>query len=337
VSADIHFPEGISYIIGENSQGKSNLVEAIFFLGNKSSFRTSNNNDLINIDSNEALVLGTLERSSGSEFDIALKLSNTAPLELVLNGKRVSTRQKVPKVPVVAFTPEDLALVRGYPAIRRKYLDELAKLLFDDYGEYIYRFDRYLKQRNSLLSSHPLDATTLKIIDEKFVEINLRISEYRSRLIRLVETIVSDYYRRLGWVESVRLLYKRGWSKDLAQELEDNRSRDRDVGSTSVGVHRDDVDIFVDRLRIRTAGSQGQVRAVAVALRLAVAKLLHDIIGEAPVVVLDDVCSELDRNRSENLMNLIPANQVFVTGVEKCGTRDGATFYLERGEVISVG
>jgi DNA replication and repair protein RecF len=218
------------------------------------------------------------------------------------------------------FSPEDLDLVKDSPGVRRQFLDDALVAITPTIDSLLTEFERVLKQRNALLkqSNGRLTAdiaTTLDVWDEKFAALGTELGEHRARLVASISPEVSRAYEELAEKETpIAMIYEPEWRRSgLASELASHRNDDIRRGSSTVGPHRDDVDLLINGLAARSHASQGEQRTLALAMRLAVHRLVTEAAGSSPVLILDDVLSELDPQRSAALLRHFPVGQVLIT------------------------
>lgn len=313
-------------LVGENGAGKTSLLEAVGYLGLLRSFRGTPDEAIVREGSTAAVIRGEFEGVSGS-VRVEVELPKTGRRRVLLNGKRPGrNRDVLLEVPVVAFQPDDLDLVKRGPALRREYLDDLAAQLWPqavaDQGE----FERSLRQRNSLLRREgpAADPMTLDVWDARLSASGSRVFWHRTRAIELLDAPLAEAYRLVGAEGNLTWSYATNWGSEqalssdaaevvLERALAASRGRDVERRVTGVGPHRDDPGLRVDGRPSRTQASQGEQRTVALALRVAAYRVLTGHRGTMPILLLDDVFSELDPARSRGVLELLPGGQVFVT------------------------
>ncbi len=320
ISADVTFGEGMTAIIGLNGQGKTNLVEAIAWLARGSSFRRAPNEALIRSGSESAVLraeTGDGERSTLLEVELVTKGRN----RMQVNSNKVGrVRDLVGHFTATIFGPDDLALLKGGPGERRAFLDDLLVDLDPRLHTTRTNLERVLRQRNTLLRQAggqltPGVGDSLDVWDSKLAETGEVLIAARQRLVNKLSPLVDDHLRVLsGGVSNASLAYEESWSgSNLAAALSEARRDDVRRGTTTVGPHRDEVSITLDNLGARHHSSQGEQRSLALAMRLAGHCLVAEHTGMKPVVLLDDVFSELDPDRSTALVALLPQAQVVLT------------------------
>ena len=325
---------GINVLIGRNGAGKTNVLEAVGYLSMQKSFRRTPDAALLRSGQDRAIIRGGFG-DEDSMFDIAVELPAAGRRQVLVNGKRPGRLRDVAiTAPVVAFLPDDLDLVKRGPALRREYLDDLGAQLVPTVGADQREFEKSLRQRNSLLrhDGRNVDPMSLDVWDVRVAESGARVLANRLRLLGRLCNRLTDAYRTVGG-QSQELLgpvYSSSWvdvgeiadglepdfealAAALLRALEERRTRDMETRSTSAGPHRDDPGFLLDDRDVRVQASQGEQRSVALSLRIAAYQLLDDRHGRPPILLLDDVFSELDPGRAEGVTGLLPHGQVFVT------------------------
>lgn len=326
---DITFDRNVNVIIGENAQGKTNLLEAIYLLAFTKSYRTNNDRELIKWDSDFAKINANLH-----------KKQQTIPLELIFhrNGKKARInhieQQKLSEfigaLNVVMFAPEDLALVKGAPQMRRRFIDmelgQIEPLYLYHLGEY----QKILRQRNShlkqLQKQGHVDTTLLTILTEQLIEHAAIVLHKRFEFLQLLRQWAIPIHEKISrGLESLAINYVPTIEvlEEASEETIVNtyvaafgRIVDNEInrGTTLIGPHRDDLSFFINDKDVKLYGSQGQQRTTALSLKLAEIDLIYEQINEYPILLLDDVLSELDDFRQSHLLTTIQDKvQTFVS------------------------
>jgi len=325
---------GINVLIGSNGAGKTNVLEAIGYLSMQKSFRRTPDAALVRAGEESTVIRGGFNDATGA-FDIAVELPLAGRRQVLVNGKRPARLGELAlTAPIVAFLPDDLDLVKRGPALRREYLDDLGAQLVPTVGADQREYEKSLRQRNTLLrqEGRNADAMTLDVWDVRVAEAGGRVLANRLRLLGRLRDRLTTAYHTVGgtpgetlaptygssWVEVSEITA--GMSPDyeelaaaLLAELETRRPRDLEMRSTSAGPHRDDPGFRLDGRDVRVQASQGEQRSVALSLRIAAYQLLDERHGRPPILLLDDVFSELDEGRADGVTELLPRGQVFVT------------------------
>lgn len=305
-------------LYGKNAQGKTNVLESIYVCSTTKSHRSNKDAELIKLDSDEAHIKLYIEKNNREQrIDIHLRRNKTKGI--AINGIPIKKASELFGVfNVVIFSPEDLDIIKKGPAERRKFIDmELCQL--DKI--YVYNLTNYNKiviQRNKLLKDinfRPELKQTLEVWDHQLAECGSKIIERRQKFIKEINNIMKPIHRELtGGVEDINIVYNKNCeAEDLLKTLEENRERDIKYKSTSAGPHKDDILFFHEDKNIRIYGSQGQQRTVALSLKLAEIELVKKLINDLPVLLLDDVLSELDSDRQNHLLKSLDNIQTVIT------------------------
>ena len=335
--------EGINVIYGSNAQGKTNFLESLYFCAMGRSLRGKSDQQLIRFDEEESHIRMLVQRKQRYDrIDVHLKKDEKKGI--AVNGLPVRKLGDLfGTLYAVIFSPEDLSLVKDGPAERRRFLDmelcQLSKVYYYDLQQYY----RILKQRNNLLKEiqkKPALQETLFVWDDQLAEYGERIIAARKRfLLRLDEIAAEKLSQLTGGKDHLQTIYKPNCEAGtLAEKLQKNIDRDIYFGSTQSGPHKDDILFSIDGREVKVYGSQGQQRTTALAARLAEIDLIREETGEEPVLLLDDVFSELDENRQKYLLKSIEGLQAFVTctgiedSVRKYISKDNL-FYVENGVI----
>jgi DNA replication and repair protein RecF len=320
-AATFDLTSGVTAVVGRNGQGKTNLAEALAYLATLSSFRGAPPEALIRVGADNAIIRATVREDDGREILIEAELSRLGRNRVQVNRNRLAkARDLLGSVRVSVFAPDDLVLVKGGPAERRRFLDDSLVALATKYDAMRLELDRIVKQRNTLLKqtngklSDEIEAT-LDVWDARFVAVGEPFGHARATLVaRCQPMVVAAYEQLAGVAVAVDLVYEPAWRRSgLAAALAASRQHDVRRGVSTVGPHRDDVEIGLAGLPARTHASQGEQRTLALAMRLAAHRLVAERTGSTPVLVLDDVLSELDPGRATALLANLPPGQVVIT------------------------
>ncbi|MEM7338125.1 MAG: DNA replication and repair protein RecF [Actinomycetota bacterium] len=316
---ELELASGLTAVVGPNGVGKTNLLEALGLLATLKSFRGAPVDSVVRRGADRAVV-----RAEGIRDDrdtlIELELAKGRTRAQVNRQRLKRSRDLLGAVRVTVFAPDDLSLVKGGPSGRREYLDDLLVALDPTADALISDTERILKQRNALLrQAHGrLDegaAMTLDVWDSKLAQAGQALTERRERLVGELLPMTVDSYAVLADVPTpLDLQYQRSWpGADLGEALTAGRDDDVRRGVTLLGPHRDELGLTLDGLAARTEASQGEQRTFALALRLSGHRLVTDRLGEPPLLLLDDVLSELDPDRARALLEHVPKGQVVIT------------------------
>lgn len=342
--------EGVNILYGDNAQGKTNILEAIWLFTGEKSFRGSKDSELLRFSSENARIeLDFYAQQREQSAKIIISQSRSA----WLNGVSLSSPSELAGILcAVVFSPDDLSIIKEGPAVRRTFLDVAIGQLFVRHGAGLNTLRRILAQRNALLKDIHMHAGLLDMLpvwDERLAKSAAQIISARLRYIsRLSDAALGIYSGISKNSEVLSLSYASsigGITEQSTQEeiytlclhaLAQSRAEDLAAGMTSVGPHRDELQICIDGLPARIYGSQGQQRSCALALKLAECGIIHAVTGEQPIILLDDVMSELDENRRDYLLNHITGKQVFITCCDTAcfiGIDSGAAFHIRDGSL----
>ena len=351
-SLTAEFENKVNVILGENAQGKTNVMEAMYVLAMAKSHRTSNDKDLIRWDQDYARIEGRVKKNNGS-IPLELMISKKGKKAKFnhLEQKRLS--QYIGNMNVVMFAPEDLNLVKGSPQIRRRFIDmeigQVSSVYLHEYSQY----QKILHQRNAYLKQIQMrkvtDDTMLAVLTEQFIHYAARILMKRFEFLELLQNWAKPIHQGISrGLETLEIRYKPSLevseSMDMSKIVERFQEkfdkiemREKERGTTLIGPHRDDLEFYVNGRDVQTFGSQGQQRTTALSLKLAEIELIQSEINEYPILMLDDVLSELDDYRQSHLLNTIQGKvQTFVTttsveGIDHQTLREAATFQVKSG------
>lgn len=322
-SLKIDFGPGVNILYGDNAQGKTNILEAIFLAATTKSHRGTNDKDIIRFGAEEGHLRILLYKNEvDTRLDIHIRKSKTKVIAIDQKKIKKAT-ELLGLLNVVFFSPEDLNIIKNGPAERRRFTDmELCQL--DDF--YLYNLNNYNKivnQRNALLkdiSFNPSLKETIEIWDSQLVSYGSKVIERRKAFVDQLNEVIGPVHEKLsGHKESLRIIYEPNVEiEDYAQALSSSTGRDIKTKMTNVGPHRDDFVFMVGDIDIRKFGSQGQQRTAALSLKLAEIEIVKRLTGDIPILLLDDVLSELDSGRQKFLLDSIGDVQTIITctGVE---------------------
>lgn len=339
-SVNLDFDGEINVICGENAQGKTNIVEALWLFSGAKSFRNTKDSEFIKF--------GEARSKIYTEFEF-LGTRNSAQINFdekriaFYNEKKLSSPSNLAgKFNAVVFSPSDLNLVIGGPDKRRRFLDTAIGQLYPNYIEILRSYSRAVMQRNRIIKDYRYDKTLsvmLEIFETEIVESGNKIINYRKNYIEMLNNFVDKIYFGISCGKERILseyISKSGKNIDLKM-LEEARNTDMFTSTTSVGPHRDDINFKINGISARSYGSQGQKRSVALSLKLAGAEVIKEISGEYPICLLDDVMSELDENRQNYILNHIRNWQSFITCCDTSNIKnlkEGKIIKIKNGEVV---
>jgi DNA replication and repair protein RecF len=348
-------PLGITVVSGANGEGKTSLLEAVGFLATLRSFRGSPAEALVRVGAPDGRAVVRAEGvRENRRLLVEVELSSAGRTRAQINRQPLRRARDLPEgFCVTVFTPDDLALIKGGPQYRRDYLDGLLGSLHPRHDVTISEVERVIKQRNALLKSvvgvssggRPLGPdvlSTLNVWDAKLAEAGETLAAARDALATELAIRVEGAYRAVAgtpqWERSaITLTYRRSWDGDLLGALERARRDDLRRGVTTVGPHHDELALGVDGLTARTHASQGEQRCLALALRLAGHQLVTEQRQSPPILLLDDVFSELDPVRAQALLTCLPPGQAVVTTASDlpAGAEVAARVRVDSGKLLS--
>ncbi len=317
-SLNLKFDRGTNILYGNNAQGKTNILEAIYVAATTKSHKGSKDREIIQFDKEESHIRVYLEKED-VETRIDMHLRKAKSKGIAIDGQKIKKAADLLGLcNVVFFSPEDLGIIKNGPAERRRFVDmELCQL--DSF--YLYNLNHYNKiinQRNTLLKDmymNPDLKETLNIWDMQLVSYGTKIIERRRLFVEQLNKIIYEIHKKLsGDKEEIHIVYEPNVEiEEFADKLKYSKDRDMKSKMTSVGPHRDDFSFVVGDVDIRKFGSQGQQRTAALSLKLSEIELVKQITKDTPVLLLDDVLSELDRDRQNYLLNSIGGIQTIIT------------------------
>ena len=342
-SLTIEFCNGTNILYGDNAQGKTNILEAIYVSATTKSHKGSKDKDIVHFNKEEAHIRTNIEKD-GVPSRIDMHLRKNKSKGIAVDGQKLKKAADLLGLcNVVFFSPEDLGIIKNGPSERRRFVDmELCQL--DQI--YLYNLNNYNKivnQRNTLLKDmyfNPQLRETLNIWDMQLVSYGSKIIERRKLFVDQLNEIIYDIHKKLsGGKEEIRIVYEPDVKiEEFEKELSLNQDRDIKAKMTTVGPHRDDFSFMIADTDIRKFGSQGQQRTAALSLKLSEIEIVKKITKDTPILLLDDVLSELDSNRQNYLLNSIGDIQTIITctGLEEFVNNRfeiNRVFHVSNGEV----
>lgn len=351
-SARVMPDPGVNVVIGDNAQGKTNLLEAIYFLTCAKSFRTRRDKDAVNFASDSARIFAVID-SEGREQKIDISFGGGMKKKILVNGVKLKTASEIAgKLTAVLFSPDDLYIIKEGPSERRALLDECISQLRPRYATLISAYSKAYDQKTRILRDWKEMPSLLEMLDEyndTLCSLSAEIIRYRAYFASLLaEKAKAIHDEFSGGRDSLEMRYKTVSTvsdpflpaKDLLPLLREHQKAHKtaeiESGMCLSGAHKDDLEIFINGSPAKGFASQGQTRTAALSLKLAVRELIFDDKGEYPVLLLDDVLSELDPMRQSFVLNRISGGQVFITGCEESQTVrlvGGKVFRVSKGEI----
>lgn len=309
---------GVNVLYGDNAQGKTNILESIYMCSTAKSHRTSKDSELIRFGSHEAHIK-LLFRKKQSDYRMDLHLKANKPKGIAINGMPIHRISELfGMLDVVLFSPEDLGLIKKGPSERRKYINLQLCQLNNIYTKELLSYNKVLAQRNKLLKNidfRPDLADTLEIWDMQLVQYGQKLIQTRQQFITQLNEIASDiHYDLTAHKEQLQIVYEPNVSIDnFENSLKKNRERELRQHISLVGPHRDDIAFMINELDIRKYGSQGQQRTTALSMKLAHIHFIKILKNDSPILLLDDVLSELDKERQLQLFQYTSGIQTMIT------------------------
>ena len=348
---DLDFDPGVNLLVGDNAQGKTNLLEAIVYLGSGRSFRTQKNSDLVKFGEDFTDFSGSVYSQEREQFLRWVLFAQGRPRQLFRNGAKKKTAGEISGVlQTVLFCPEDLMVLKAGASARRRLGDNVLCQLRPNYEAALTEYGRILEQKSRILKDHHENPALLEILPEyntRLCQVGALLISYRARFYDALEKAAEKYHSTFsGGAEAFTLTYKTVSTVDdpfasidrlterLEEHLHSHYRAELESAQCLTGPHKDDFDVQLSGLSLKDFGSQGQVRTSAISIKLAQRELMASQTGEIPVLLLDDVLSELDPGRQDFVLNQIDKGQVFITCCEPGRfTRLGKTIEIRKGEV----
>ena len=317
-NADIKFSSGINILYGDNAQGKTNILEAVYMLATTKSHRGSRDKEIICFDEEESHIRASVRKNDISHrIDMHLRKSKSKGIAIDMIPIKKSA-ELFGLVNIVFFSPEDLTIIKESPAERRRFMDmelcQISRLYYSDLSSY----NRILNQRNNQLKAIAYDRSQtdmMDIWDLQLVKYGIEVIKKRNNFIEELNSIIKDIHKDLtGGREELVIIYDKNVDEEkFATELVFKRDTDLRLQTTNTGPHRDDMIFMINGMDVKKYGSQGQQRTVALSLKLAEIKLVKNVINDNPILLLDDVMSELDAKRRDALLSSISDIQTIIT------------------------
>lgn len=339
---EIELEKGINIFYGDNAQGKTNIIEAIFLCGMGKSFRSKKDKELIQFDKLSTTVKIDYEKKDRSGN---IKAAIGEKKEFFINGvKQTKVSNVVGKINLVIFSPEDIDIIKEGPGRRRKFLDMMISSLKPNYIHLLNNYNRVLEQRNIYLKQIIKEGKSenlLEILDEQLADLSYQIYEYRNHYLEKFSQMIQENHniitKNTKAEEMIKIKYiSNAHDKNgFVDNLKKSRKIDLARGYTSTGIHRDDFLIYINKKIVSIYGSQGQQRTTTLTLKLCELKIVTEEIGETPILLLDDFMSELDENRRKSFLKNLNDSQVIITCTDKINLEkeNSKSFFVENGNV----
>lgn len=352
VDVQVSFDEGINVISGANAQGKTNLLEAVYMLSGGRSFRTRFDRELIGFDSNFAEIKAEID-SGGRQQRVSLLIRRGLKKQISLNGVKKSSGELGESLKAVLFCPDDLNVIKDGPAARRRLMDMAISQLRPGYAKLLSDYNKLYENKTRILKDYRDKPSLLDTLDEfsdGICRTSALIIRYRTSFVSRLAQAAEPIHREFsGADESLSVAYKTvstvtdpaAPAQEIYRQVWEHQKNHRDAelacGSCLTGIHKDDLDISINGANARSFASQGQTRTAALSLKLAEREIFLSETGEYPVLLLDDVLSELDARRQEFVLNRIGGGQTLITCcedeqiVKKTG---GRVIFIDGGRIM---
>ena len=334
----VNFNKGINYIYGENASGKTNILEAIYFLSLTRSFRTSEIGELIKKDASFASILAKIDTQNVSK---TLEISfNKSGKKILVNGKKVLKISELNSlINVISFIPKNTNLLKDAPKERRKFLNIYLSKFSNNYLKTLSVYEKILKERNDAFKAYKINPTLIDILTNQLISLNKEIYLYRKKFVNEINKYLADVFKEVSLTnEKLKMEYESFLNNQnenienfLKNEFENIKEEEFKRKQTLIGIHKDDFKIYIDEKDVSLYGSQGENRISIISLILSLYFLNKE---EKPIIVLDDVISELDEKHEENLLKYLENfNQVFITNTAKSQFFTGNYYHLINKEL----
>lgn len=318
----LKFSPSVNIIYGKNGSGKTNIVEAIYVLALTKTFRNVSDKCLIRKGNEKARIKGTVKQKSRIKYQV--EITNDGKKVLINNNKIKLLSDYISKIPIIVFSPGDLRILKDTPIVRRKFLNIELSFYDDSYLKYLSNYNKILKQRNSYLKQLSLNANKsyeyLDILTQKLLELGKIIYDLRAKFIQDINSRINYYYNLITNDGKVVINYISSFNKsyeELLKKFKKIYGKELNFGKTLLGVHLDDLEFILDGEKAKEWASEGQIKNIIVALKLTELELIKNKLGYNPILILDDLFSELDKNKINNILKILPSDcQIFITTTE---------------------
>ncbi len=307
----------VNIIIGENARGKTNILESIYLAATSKSNRLSSDKEIIKIGEESSIINISYIKDNLSHRTI-IKLNKNSKKEIAIDGEiKRKISDLLGNIFLVFFSPDDLSLVKGGPSERRRFLDIELCQIDKVYLKNLSNYHKILKERNLLLKSkEKINYDLLDVYDEQLANFGTKIIIKREEFIKNINSYYKDLHFKIsGEKEKARIKYKKNVKENVfLEQLKRNRNTDIEKRNTSLGPHKDDFNFIVNEINLRNYGSRGQVRTAVLSLKLSEIEIIKNLVHISPILLLDDVLSELDENRQVFLIDQLKEIQTIITG-----------------------
>ena len=342
---NVSFSRDINIFLGENAQGKTNLLEGIYLNAVARSFKTTRDREMIRFGE-EYCKVRAVSHYDDDDHISEIIISQGGAKAVKVDGVKISkTSELLDRLHIIVFSPEDLKIVKDEPGKRRGFINRELCQIRPGYVNDLNTFRRVLRQRNAYLKEERIDEAVLEIWDEELIRSGARLVRERRKFIEKINEISRDIHHRIsGGRELLQLDYESQIDQEGNEEefflqlLQESKEKDRAYGTTRKGPHHDDIRISADGVDLRKFGSQGQQRTAALSLKLSELQLIEEKKKKKPVLLLDDVLSELDNERQKYLISSLGDNQMFITTTDLIGSvarelPEGKVYKIKQGEI----
>ena len=335
-------------IIGKNAQGKTNILESVYFLSTLKSSRTSNNQELINFDAQNVEIQSEIIKAD-AEIELAFNYNREKTRELRVNTLKTTPKNFKSVLKTVLFATPDLLLLRGNPSDRRDWLDRAISQIYPAYDERLSKYDKIRVQKNNLLKSEHIDETLLRVYNEQMAIAGSNIIFLRIKFLKEIERIAQEKHKIISDSEILKIKYDCSFlngqedidtiSQLFSNALEERMSEEIRRGQSCVGPQRDDIIFYINENEATKFASQGQQRTIVLALKLSELEIITEKTGENPILLLDDVLAELDDIRQNFLLKSIKSGvQTIITSVDTLHfedefLKDVKIYNIENGQI----
>jgi DNA replication and repair protein RecF len=350
---NIKLDDNINIFYGNNAQGKTNILESIYLLGLTKSHRSSSDNELIMDNKSSYSVEGVVNKNK-IKTKLQVKYSQRSKEYYIDNNKLNKTSDYLSNMNVIIFFPDDIEIIKGLPEVRRKYLNTELSQLYPTYFKILNEYNKLLKMRNDFLKKacnrEKIDLNYLNIITEYYIDKAIFLYRARKKFIEKLTEISSPIYENISKNNNFSLKYitkpfiesfdSCDLKKILKENIEKNIDQEIKLGMSLFGPHRDDFEFLLNNSNLKKYGSQGQQKLSVLVLKLSEIQIFENKIGEKPILLLDDVFSEFDKHKKNNILKYIDKNiQTIITttdlnNIKKNIVNESKVFYIDKGNII---
>ena len=347
-NVELDFCDFKNLIIGKNAQGKTNILESIYFLSNMKSVRTSNNLDLIKFGKDKTEINAKIEKNN-TDIEMDFSYNDEKKKNFLINKVKSTQKDFKQILKTVLFSTEDLMLLRGAPEDRRKWLDRAISQIYPVYDDRISKYEKIRIQKNNLLKEEKFDKNLLDVYNEQLAIAGSNVIYLRKKYLKEIEKIAQKKHSNISEKENLNMYYSSTFelgetveeiSENYKLALNENSEEEKRRGQSLIGPHRDDIIFFINDKDSTKFASQGQQRTIVLSLKMAEIDIIKEKIGTSPILLLDDVLAELDDLRQNYLLNSINADtQTIITSVDTLFfneefLKDVKIFKIEDGKII---